>query len=75
MLAYNINCVGNLISNIRQQDIEKNKNLKILRRLAKNNDITSELQLRVTNYLDESDKMKKKFGFDAEKEFVSNLPV
>ena len=34
LLAYNINCVGNLINNIRQQDIEKNKNLKIMRRLA-----------------------------------------
>ena len=34
LLAYNINCVGTLISNIRSQDIEKNKNLKIMRRLA-----------------------------------------
>ena len=34
LLAYNINCVGTLIANIRSQDIEKNKNLKIMRRLA-----------------------------------------
>lgn len=40
LLAYNINCVGNLISNIRQQDIQKNKNLKIMRRLAEENHIT-----------------------------------
>lgn len=45
-----------------------------MRRLAEENDITEELESKVCNYIDESDKMKKKFGFEAEKEFVSNLP-
>jgi hypothetical protein len=42
-LAYNINCVGNLINNIRQQGNEKNKNLKIFRQMSKKNRIDYEL--------------------------------
>ncbi len=34
VLAYNINCVGSLIANIRSQDIEKSKNMKIFKKLA-----------------------------------------
>jgi len=33
-LAYNINWVGTLISNIRSQDIEKGKNMKTFRQLS-----------------------------------------
>jgi hypothetical protein len=33
-LAYNINCVGTLISNIRAQDIEKSRNFKIFKKLT-----------------------------------------
>lgn len=39
-LAYNINCVGTLISNIRSQDVEKSKNFKIFRKLSKKNDVS-----------------------------------
>lgn len=42
-LAYNINCVGNLINNIRSQDLEKSKNFKIFRKLARKNDVTEDL--------------------------------
>ena len=43
LLAYNINCVGNLINNIRSQDTTKTTNFKIMRRLAEENDITEDL--------------------------------
>ena len=33
-LAYNINCVKTLISNIREQDLEKGKNYKIFYKLS-----------------------------------------
>ena len=33
-LAYNINTVGTLISNIRSQDIEKSKNYKTFKQLS-----------------------------------------
>lgn len=42
-LAYNINCVGTLISNIRQQDLEKGKNFKIFYKLSRKNDIPEDL--------------------------------
>ena len=45
-----------------------------MRRLAKENKITDELEWQVCNYIKESDKMKKKFQFDTDKAFVSGLP-
>lgn len=64
LLAYNINCVGNLINNIRNQDVEKVKNFKLIRKLAKENNINDELEWKVCNFIDQSDKMKKKFEFE-----------
>lgn len=40
-LAYNINCIGNLIANIRAQEVEKSKKYKLLRSLAQKNSITN----------------------------------
>jgi hypothetical protein len=42
-LAYNINSVGTLISNIRSQDIEKSKNYKTFKQLSNKYKLTSEL--------------------------------
>lgn len=33
VLAYNVNCVGNIISKIRSYDLEKSNNLKIFKNL------------------------------------------
>lgn len=38
-LAYNINCVGALISNIRAQDIEKSRNFKVFKKLILKNNL------------------------------------
>ena len=62
-LAYNINCVGNLINNIRSQDIEKNKNHKIFNKLSEKNDIPEDLSWRINNYIEESTNIKKQFNF------------
>ena len=51
-LAYNINCVGNLINNLRSQDIEKNKNHKMFNKLSEKNDIPEELSWRINNYIE-----------------------
>lgn len=51
-LAYNINCIGNLISNIRAQDIEKSKNFKIFKKLILKNNLPEELSWRINNYID-----------------------
>lgn len=58
-LAYTINCVGNLVSNIRQQGNEKNKNLKIFHQMSKKNKIDNELENRINNYIEESYQIKK----------------
>lgn len=42
-LAYNINCVGTLISNIRSQDLQKSKNFKVFKKLAEKNNVTDDL--------------------------------
>lgn len=73
-LAYNINCVGNLINNIRSQDLEKSKNFKVFRKLAKKNDVSEDLEWRVNNYIEESSNIKKKFNYEEESYFVEKLP-
>ena len=50
-LAYNINCVGSLISNIKSQNIEKNKNIKTFKMLSTRNDLTEDLELKIHNYI------------------------
>lgn len=42
-LAYNINWVGTLISNIRAQDIEKGKNFKTFKQLSEKYSLPDEL--------------------------------
>jgi hypothetical protein len=63
-LAYNINCVGMLISNIRQQDLEKGKNFKVFYKLSRKNDLTEDLEWRINNYIEESSNIKKKFNYE-----------
>ena len=54
VLAYNINCVGTLISSIRQQDQEKSKTYKTFMGLTKKHDVSNDLFLKITNYIEES---------------------
>lgn len=37
VLAYNVSCVGTLIKNIRDQDVEKSRKFKIFKKLTDNN--------------------------------------
>jgi hypothetical protein len=73
-LAYNINCVGALISNIRAQDIEKSRNFKIFKKLILKNNLPEELSWRINNYIEESINIKKKFSLEEEKHFIEKLP-
>ena len=38
-MAYNINCIGNIISKIRQIDTLKSKKFKIFKKLTENNEV------------------------------------
>ncbi|MCB0370085.1 MAG: hypothetical protein KDD45_11835 [Bdellovibrionales bacterium] len=63
-LAYNINWVGTLISNIRAQDIEKGKNFKTFRQLSDKYSLPVELEWRISNYIEESVNIRKKFNIE-----------
>ena len=73
-LAYNISWIGTLISNIRAQDLEKSKNFKTFKQLSDKYDLPSELEWRISNYIDESVNIRKKFNIEEEKTFVESLP-
>ena len=75
VLAYNINCVGSLIVNIRSQDIVKSKNMKIFKKLVDKNDISESLTWRINNYIEEHTNIKKLFNIEEEVQFVSRLPT
>jgi hypothetical protein len=73
-LAYNIHCVGTLISNIRNEENDKNKKIKLLRNLSEKNNISHDLTAKINNYILEASIIKKKFNFEEDKNFVDNLP-
>ena len=62
VLAYNINCMGSLIANIRAQDIAKSKDMKIFKKLVDKNDISESVTWRINNYLEEHTNIKKLFN-------------
>jgi hypothetical protein len=74
-LAYNINCVGNLISNLRQQSRERNNNLKTFQMMVKANNIPRELENKINNYIEESFLIKNQFNFMEQDSLMSGLPT
>lgn len=73
-LAYNINWIGTLISNIRAQDIEKGKNLKTFKQLSDKYNLPVDIEWRISNYIEESANIRKKFNIEEEHTFIKNLP-
>jgi hypothetical protein len=74
VLAYNVNCVGELIMNIRSKDDEKKKQIKLFKKITESSEISNELNWKITNYIEESINLKKNFNFDEEYKFIGNLP-
>jgi virulence-associated protein VapD len=74
-LAYNISWIGTLISNIRAQDLEKGRNFKTFRQLSDKYALSSELEWRISNYIEESVNIRKKFNIEEERHFISSLPA
>ena len=73
-LAYNLNCVGALISNLRAEEIEKVKKQKILKHLSEKNSISQDLTVRINNYIEECSNIKKNFNIEEDSAFISSLP-
>ena len=63
-LAYNINWIGTLISNIRSQDLQKERNFKTFKQLSDKYSLPSELEWKISNYIDESVNIRKKFNIE-----------
>ena len=74
-LAYNINTVGTLISNIRSQDIQKSKNYKTFKQLSDKYQLSDELEEKINHYIQESVNIRKKFNLEEENHFLQKLPV
>lgn len=73
--AYNINCIGNLLKDLRSGEVEKLKNLKILKKLCQKNEVNSDLDFKLTNHVKESFKIATKFNFDEQTQFIQKLPI
>ena len=73
-LAYNLNCVGTLINNLRTEEIEKVKKQKILKHLSEKNNISPDLTARINNYIEECSNIKKNFNLEEDSAFISSLP-
>ena len=73
-LAYNINWVGTLISNIRANDLERSRNFKTFRQLSDKYSLPDDLGWRIGNYVEESVNIRKQFNLEEEQSFVKALP-
>lgn len=52
MIAYNVNCVGSIVSNIRYLDQQRCRKFKIFKKLTDNNTISDGLVFQITNYIE-----------------------
>lgn len=62
IMAYNVNKVGSILTNIRQEDQNRSKKFKIFRKLADQNAVSEELTFKINNYIEEHSNIKKKFN-------------
>ena len=53
-LAYNISAVGSIISELQNSEQEKNKLLKTFKHMLIENELSSELETRIVNFIRES---------------------
>ena len=74
LLAYNIRCVGNLITNIRVEGIKKAKKKRVMKNLSEKNEISDELAMKIDSYIEECYKIKEEFNIEENSAFISSLP-
>lgn len=67
-LAYNINCVGNLMGSLRARDLEKNKNLRTFSRMYEESNCQNrDLENRINHFIVKTFEMKKDFNLEGQK--------
>ena len=74
VLAYNINCIGNIISHIRSYEIEKCRDLKVLKQISEESHISPQLKNQINDYICESANIKKNYNIEEESRFIKSLP-
>lgn len=51
VMAYNINCMGGIITNIRSENDKRSKKFKIFKKLSNQNSVPEELEFKINNYI------------------------
>ena len=74
VMAYNINCVGEIITNIRSENVKGSKKFKIFKKLTDQSFVPVDLEFKINNYIEESSNLKKKFNHEDDQEFLNELP-
>lgn len=73
--AYNINCIGGIIQQIRAKDAERSQKSKIFTKLNDKNNLSEDLSWKINNYIEETARLRKIFDYEEEREFITNLPI
>lgn len=60
-LAYNISEVGTLITVMRENEVEKKKKLTFFHRMCHENCIPTDLESKISNYIEKSYQIKQDF--------------
>ena len=64
VLAYNVSCVGDLIMNLKSKDHEKKNQIKLFNKITESNPVSTELNWKITNFIEESINLKKNFNYE-----------
>lgn len=73
-LAYNINYVGSIISQMKADNQEKKKKLKYFHKMCQQNKVHEQLQTKICNFIEESYQIKQAFQFDQYQQVLQSLP-
>lgn len=73
-LSYNINCLGNILSNLRMRNLERQSNLKTFNSMAKISEISEELENRVNNFIEGSTLIREEFNFHEQDRLLESIP-
>ena len=72
--GYNINCVGNLINAIRQEELAKSDKLRVLDSLVKRNSVSKQIRHELREYITEEAKINQTSNHSEEKQLLKELP-
>jgi hypothetical protein len=72
--GYNINCIGNLINAIRQEELEMNSKLRLLRSLARKTKLSRPIYHDISNFIVQESRINQESNHAQEKQLLQKLP-